>query len=47
MFGKNRDAYVGRDVLSDDEDMEADADALEREEFRRFVIFIFLCQMKR
>jgi len=34
LFGKNRDAYVAKDVLSDDEDMEADADALAREEFR-------------
>lgn len=37
MFGKNRNAYVSRDVLSDDEDMEADARALEQEELRRFV----------
>jgi len=33
MFGKNRDAYVRKDVFSDDEDMEADATALEREEY--------------
>ncbi|KAG6872736.1 hypothetical protein C0995_007057 [Termitomyces sp. Mi166 len=33
-FGKNRDKYVNRDVFSDDEDMEADASALEREELR-------------
>lgn len=32
MFGKKRDKYIGIDVFSDDEDMEADADALEREE---------------
>ncbi|KAF8896547.1 hypothetical protein BD779DRAFT_593512 [Infundibulicybe gibba] len=32
MFGKKRDNYVGMDVLSDDEDMEADATLLEREE---------------
>ncbi|KAJ3510316.1 hypothetical protein NLJ89_g4749 [Agrocybe chaxingu] len=32
MFGKNRDEYATRDVFSDDEDMEADADDLEREE---------------
>ena len=23
LFGKNRDSYVGRDIMSDDEDMEA------------------------
>ncbi|TRM65075.1 hypothetical protein BD626DRAFT_547342 [Schizophyllum amplum] len=33
LFGKNRDRYVGQDVESDD-DMEADAMALEREEKR-------------
>jgi len=33
MFGKNRDAYVRKDVFSDDEDMEADASILEREEY--------------
>lgn len=32
MFGKKRDKYIGMDVFSDDEDMEADADDLEREE---------------
>jgi hypothetical protein len=37
MFGKDRNKYVGRDVLSDDEDMEADATALEMEEYRRSV----------
>ena len=38
MFGKDRNQYVGRDVLSDDEDMEADATALEMEEYRRSVL---------
>lgn len=47
LFGKNRDAYVAKDVLSDDEDMEADADALAREEFRRLVILAWVCQTKR
>lgn len=32
MFGKDRDAYVARDVYSDDEDMEAGARDLESEE---------------
>ncbi|KAJ3568222.1 hypothetical protein NP233_g5857 [Leucocoprinus birnbaumii] len=32
MFGKKRDKYIGMDVFSDDEDMEADADDLEKEE---------------
>ncbi|KXN88657.1 Protein spt2 [Leucoagaricus sp. SymC.cos] len=32
IFGRKRDSYVGMDVFSDDEDMEADADDLEREE---------------
>jgi hypothetical protein len=35
MFGRDRNAYVGMDVLSDDEDMEADATILEREEKMR------------
>lgn len=34
MFGKDRGSYVGKDVLSDDEDMEADARILEKEELR-------------
>jgi len=37
MFGKKRDKYIGMDVFSDDEDMEADADDLEREEMFRWV----------
>lgn len=37
MFGKNRNTYVSRDVMSDDEDMEADAGSLEQEELRRYV----------
>jgi len=32
MFGRERNNYVGMDVLSDDEDMEADATILEKEE---------------
>jgi len=32
MFGKDRQQYTSRDVFSDDEDMEADATILEREE---------------
>lgn len=38
MFGKDRHSYVSRDVFSDDEDMEADATALEREEKMRCVV---------
>ncbi|KAK0204481.1 hypothetical protein DFS33DRAFT_1320472 [Desarmillaria ectypa] len=38
-LGKNRSAYVGHDDFSDDEDMEADASVLEREELYRFVTF--------
>jgi len=34
LFGKNRDQYVSNAVDSDDDDMEADATALEREEMR-------------
>ncbi|KAF7976625.1 hypothetical protein HWV62_6144 [Athelia sp. TMB] len=34
LFGKDRSRYVERDVFSDDEDMEADATALEMEEHR-------------
>jgi len=32
MFGKNKSQYMSRDVFSDEEDMEADASDLEREE---------------
>jgi len=32
IFGRDRSQYISRDVLSDDEDMEADMTALEREE---------------
>ncbi|KAH9966973.1 hypothetical protein BGW80DRAFT_1475410 [Lactifluus volemus] len=32
IFGRDRSKYISRDVLSDDEDMEADMTALEREE---------------
>jgi protein SPT2 len=37
IFGRDRSKYVARDVVSDDEDMEADVVALEREEFVRYV----------
>ena len=38
LFGKDRDRYVNNDVYSDeDDDMEADADALRREELRRYM----------
>jgi protein SPT2 len=37
LMGKDRSRYVNMDVFSDDEDMEADADAVLREEQRRFV----------
>ncbi|KAN0138805.1 hypothetical protein V8E53_003193 [Lactarius tabidus] len=33
IFGRDRSKYVARDVVSDDEDMEADVVALQREEF--------------
>ena len=36
ILGRDRNAYVSRDVFSDDEDMEADASILEREEKLRF-----------
>ena len=38
LFGKDRNAYVARDVFSDDEDMEAGARDLESEELYRCVI---------
>lgn len=47
MFGKDRDRYVNRDVFSDDEDMEADASALEREELRRYIIITIFYQIHR
>ncbi|KAH0832891.1 hypothetical protein J3R83DRAFT_11843 [Lanmaoa asiatica] len=34
LFGKDRSSYIARDVLSDDEDMEADASAMMKEEMR-------------
>ncbi|KAF8557115.1 hypothetical protein OG21DRAFT_1475651 [Imleria badia] len=34
LFGKDRSSYIARDVMSDDEDMEADASALMKEELR-------------
>ena len=41
IFGRNRDEYVSRDIFSDDEDMEADASCVAREEAIRLVI---LCE---
>jgi protein SPT2 len=41
IFGRDRSKYVSRNVMSDDEDMEADMTALEREELARFVTYIF------
>jgi len=38
MFGRNRDEYISRDVFSDDEDMEADASFVAREEANRLVV---------
>ena len=38
LFGKDRSSYVNNTVDSDEEDMEADAMDLEREEMRRFVV---------
>lgn len=38
MFGKDRRSYIARDVMSDDEDMEADASVLMKEEMRRCVL---------
>lgn len=35
IFGRKRDDYVGKDVLSDDDEMEADATLMEREEKQR------------
>lgn len=37
IFGRDRSKYVSRNVMSDDEDMEADMTALEREELARCV----------
>jgi len=34
MFGRNRDSYMSMDVFSDEEDMEADATTVAREEAR-------------
>jgi protein SPT2 len=41
MFGKDRQQYTSRNVFSDDEDMEADATILEREEAYRSDIHSF------
>ena len=41
MFGKDRQQYTSRDVFSDDEDMEADAIVLEREEAYRSDVHSF------
>ena len=43
IFGKDKKSYVARDVLSDDEDMEADAQSVLKEEARRYVP-ILLCK---
>lgn len=42
IFGKDRNTYVGRDVFSDDEDMEAGARDLESEELYRSVLRLYL-----
>lgn len=43
LFGKDRDRYMQNNVYSDDDDdMEVDADALRREELRRFVYAFIL-----
>ena len=39
LFGKDRSSYVNDVVDSDEDDMEADAMDLEKEELRRFVVF--------
>lgn len=41
MFGKDRQQYTSQNVFSDDEDMEADATVLEREEAYRLDIHSF------
>ena len=41
IFGKDRQQYTSRDVFSDDEDMEADATVLEKEEAYRLVLSLF------
>ena len=41
IFGRDRSKYMSRTVMSDDEDMEADMTALEREELARFVLSLF------
>ena len=46
LFGKDRNAYVARDVYSDDEDMEAGAHDLESEELYRSVICKMNSQME-
>ena len=42
LFGKDRSSYVNDVVDSDEDDMEADAMDLEKEELRRFVVFRLL-----
>lgn len=44
LFGKDRNAYVARDVYSDDEDMEAGAQDLESEELYRSVPSLRACE---
>lgn len=41
LFGKDRSSYIQRDVYSDDEDMEADAFDVEREELQRSVRLLY------
>jgi protein SPT2 len=41
LFGRKRDKYIGMDVFSDDEDMEADADDLEHEEMFRLAFYFY------
>jgi protein SPT2 len=41
MFGKDRQQYTSQNVFSDDEDMEADATILEKEEAYRLDIHSF------
>lgn len=40
LFGKDRSSYIQRDVFSDDEDMEAGAFDVEKEELRRSVVYM-------
>jgi hypothetical protein len=46
MFGKDRQQYTSQNVFSDDEDMEADATVLEREEAYRSDIPSFFFRLR-